>query len=70
MSERELYETDRPSWLSLVAPKQASRMMDDTYDDATLAAVWAAMARDYQSSVWALLGNQSRARIRALRSVA
>lgn len=65
--ELELYKTDRPKWLELVAPKQAARITDDTYDDAVLQAVWAAMPRDYQTAVWTHMDESSRARIRALR---
>ena len=45
------YENDRPGWLAVVAPKQAARIADDTYDDTLLAYVWSAMPRDYQAAV-------------------
>jgi L-alanine-DL-glutamate epimerase-like enolase superfamily enzyme len=66
--ELALYQTDRPRWLTTVAPKQAARISDDTYDDAVLAAVWAAMPRDYQVAVWQLLGDSARTRIKSLRA--
>jgi hypothetical protein len=62
-----LYETDRPAWLATVAPKQAARIADDTYDDASLAYAWASMQRDYQTAVWALLPEAQKQRIRMLR---
>lgn len=68
MDELELYKNDRPKWLELVAQKQAARIADDTYDDAVLQAVWAGMARDYQTAVWQHLDDTQRARIRALRN--
>ena len=68
--ELEMYKNDRPKWLELVAPKQASCIADDTYDDAVLKAAWAGMDRDYQTAVWAHLDESSRARIRKLRNAA
>ena len=63
-----LYEHDRPKWLEIVAPKMAARIGDNTYDDTALAYVWAAMPRDYQTAVWALLPEPQRERIRKVRS--
>jgi len=70
IDELQLYENDRPKWLEIVAPKQAARIADDTYDDAVLKAVWAGMGRDYQTAVWQHLDESQRARIRALRGKA
>ena len=67
MTELEQYENDRSGWLSVVAPRQAARMSDDTYDDTVMAAVWAAMPRDYQTAVWTHLDKPARERIKALR---
>jgi hypothetical protein len=69
VDELELYKNDRPKWLAIVAPKQAERMNDDTYDDAVLAAVWSGMQRDYQTAVWAQLSDPARNRVRKLRMV-
>jgi hypothetical protein len=68
MNELEVYQTDRPNWLAIVAPKQAARISDDTYDDAVLASVWAAMPRDYQVAVWQLLDESARTRVKSLRA--
>lgn len=68
MDELTQYENDRPGWLAAVAPKQAVRIADGTYDDAALAYVWAGMERDYQTAVWKLLPEEQRQRIRTLRS--
>lgn len=66
--ELELYKTDRPKWLAIVAPKQAEHVTDNTYDDAALAGAWAGMQRDYQSAVWALLDDAGRDRVRRVRA--
>lgn len=68
MDELTQYENDRPGWLAVVAPKQAVRISDNTYDAAAMAYVWAGMERDYQTAVWALLPESQRERIRKLRS--
>lgn len=68
--ELELYKNDRANWLEIVAPRQAARIADDTYDDEVLAAVWAAMPRDYQTAVWRHLAEPQRAYVRDLRAAA
>ena len=67
MDELAIYENDRPKWLEIVAPKQAARIGDNTYDDTALAYVWAGMQRDYQTAVWALLPEAQHERIRKVR---
>jgi len=67
MDETELYCTDRPAWIALVAPRMVARIADPSSDDAMLAYAWTGMARDYQTAVWALLDEASKERIKRIR---
>lgn len=65
--ELEMYQNDQPAWLAHVAPNQAAQINGDLYDDATLAATWNAMPRDYQTATWQHLDEASRVRVRRVR---
>lgn len=63
--ELTLYQTNKPLWLEMVGPKMAGLIPN--YDDATLAATWADMGRDYQTATWKHLDEVSRDRVRRVR---
>lgn len=70
MGELGLYKNDRTAWLARVAPRQAERFSDATYDDTVASAVWGAMGDDYKAAVWNLLPDAQKDRIRRIRSAA
>lgn len=64
--ERRLYETDRPAWLRLIAPKMPAVI--DANTDEELARSWGMMGRDFQEAVWAHLSEAQRERVRMVRN--
>lgn len=65
VSEIDLYRTDRAAWIVAVSPKMA-KMIEES-DDPMLRYLWSMMKRDYQKTVWELLNESQRERIRKLR---
>ena len=65
MDELALYQTNRPAWLAIAAPRVAARIETDT-DDA-INAYWPLMSDDFKAAVWALLPEAQRERIRKVR---
>lgn len=66
MDEITLYQTNRPAWLQLVAPRMARKL--EAMNDHELANEWATLARDYQLSVWGAMDAATQTRVRKARA--